>query len=276
MIGMESKEEGNAKSKEEKNKRDIDITNPIALQLLEQKRKVREALKGIKHKIGVYSAKGGVGKTTIAVNLAFALKELGFSVGILDADIDCPNLTFFVGLNNFKQEGYPLKPGLVENVKVISTAMLMEDAKKPIIWRGPLIAKMINEFLLNTDWGELDYLVIDLPPGTSDAPLSIMQSLDLDGFVLVTTPQHIASINAIRSGGMAKRLGVSLLGVIENMSDGSGKEGMDVASTLNCEFLGCVKNEKIFNELSDKGRIPVLEESAIREEFVNIAKKLIG
>jgi len=253
-----------------------DITNPIILQLLEQKRKVKEAMKGVKHKIGIYSAKGGVGKTTISINIAYALQSLGFSVGILDADIDCPNLTLFLGVNYRYNESYPLKPVDVKGAKVISTAMFIDDVKKPIVWRGPLIAKMINEFLQNTDWGDIDYLIVDLPPGTSDAPLSIMQSLDLDGFVLVTTPQHIASTNAIRSGIMAKRLGVSLLGVIENMSKGTGKGGAEVAGALDCTMLGKIMLDEKFNELSDSGRIPVLEDSTIKEEFTAIAKKLIN
>ncbi|MCL4374030.1 MAG: Mrp/NBP35 family ATP-binding protein [Candidatus Marsarchaeota archaeon] len=251
-----------------------DITNPIMLQLLEQKRRVKEALKGVKHKIGVYSAKGGVGKTTVSVNLAYALNMLGFKVGLLDADIDCPNITMFLGIDQKYDESYPLKPVDVNGVKVISTAMFIDDIKKPVIWRGPLIAKMINEFLQNTKWEELDYLIVDLPPGTSDAPLSIMQSLDLDGFVLVTTPQHIASTNAIRSGRMAKRLGIALLGVIENMSDGSGNGKMEVSGALECEVLGSVmKNEK-FNYFSDRGTVPVVNDESIKEEFLGIAKKL--
>ncbi|MEM0149894.1 MAG: P-loop NTPase [Candidatus Micrarchaeaceae archaeon] len=267
--------QGTNEGKKAGNDKAIDITNPIALQLLEQKKKVKEAMKGVKHKIGIYSAKGGVGKTTIAVNMAYALHGMGFSVGILDADIDCPNITMFLGINSRYGESYPLKPIEVKGAKVISTAMFMDDIKRPVIWRGPLIAKMINEFLQNTEWGNLDYLVVDLPPGTSDAPLSIMQSLDLDGFVLVTTPQHIASTNAIRSGMMAKRLGVALLGVIENMSDGKDNGGAEVAGALGCAMLGRIMANSRFNELSDAGRIPVLEDAGIKSEFVAIAKRLV-
>ncbi|MGC8687644.1 MAG: P-loop NTPase [Candidatus Micrarchaeia archaeon] len=252
----------------------VDITHPSFLKVLDQKKRVKDALKGIKHKIGIYSAKGGVGKTTVSVNLAFALKEMGYSVGILDADVDCPNLTLFLGVESRRDESYPLQPLEVKGAKVISTAMYLDDIKRPIIWRGPVIAKMIGEFLENTEWGSLDYLIIDLPPGTSDAPLSIMQLLDLDGFVLVTTPQHIASVNAIRSGNMAKRLGIAILGVVENMSAGEPMGGKEVADALGCEMLGTIGKSDKFNEMSDKGIIPVLEDSSIKEVFVGIASKL--
>ncbi|MGC8670083.1 MAG: P-loop NTPase [Candidatus Micrarchaeia archaeon] len=251
----------------------IDISNPIILQLLEQKKRVKEAMNGVKHKIGIYSAKGGVGKTTLSVNIAYALKLLGFSVGILDADIDCPNVMAFLGINERYSDKYPLKPVDSNGVKVISTGMFIEG-NKPVIWRGPLIAKMISEFLQNTEWGDLDYLIVDLPPGTSDAPLSIMQTLDLDGFVLVTTPQHIASINAIRSGMMAKRLSVSLLGVVENMSNGKGDGGLEVASALGCPVIGKIMANNRFNELSDAGKVPTIEDENIKKEFMEIAKKI--
>jgi ATP-binding protein involved in chromosome partitioning len=180
---------------------------------------------------------------------------------------------------NIKQSGepsYPLKPLEKNGVKVISTAMFVDENKRPIIWRGPMVAKMLSEFLEMTEWGELDYLIIDMSPGTSDSPLSVMQLVELDGFVLVTTPQHIAAVNAARSGMMAKRLGVPMLGVVENMSDGEERGAKEVAETLKCEFLGAVKNDKNFDALSDLGRIPVSEDNGIKEEFIIIAKRLIN
>ena len=128
---------------------------------------------------------------------------------------------------------------------------------------------------MNTNWGELDYLIIDLPPGTSDAPLSIMQLLELDGFIIVTTPQHVAALNAIRSGLMAKRLNISLLGVVENMSYGEAKGAKEVAEALNTDVLGTIQANELFNELSDEGKIPVQENKEIKEEFISIANKLI-
>ncbi len=250
--------------------------HPSFLNTLRQKERVKAKLAGIKHKIGIYSAKGGVGKTTIAVNVAYALKEKGFKVGLLDADIDCPNVTMFLGINEKIETILPLKPVVKDGIKVASTAMVVDDIKKPIIWRGALITKMLGDFFENTDWGELDYLIIDLPPGTSDAPLTIMQLLDMEGFVIVTTPQKVAALNSIRSGLMAKRLGMAILGVVENMSDGKANENTaNVAKELGVEILGTVKNDDTFKHLSDEGKVPMLESNEIACEFRTIASKLI-
>jgi ATP-binding protein involved in chromosome partitioning len=252
------------------------VMHPSILKVIEQRKALKEKLSNIKHKIGVYSAKGGVGKTTVSVNLAYTLHAMGYRVGLLDVDVDCPNITMFLGITGSFSDEYPLRPVDKDGVKVLSTAMFVDDAKKPIIWRGPMIGKMVREFFENTEWGDLDYLIMDLPPGTSDAPLSIIQLLDLDGFLLVTTPQHIASINTIRSGMMAKRLGVSLLGVVETMSDGAPKGAKEVADAMNCDILGLIRNDRKFGELSDRGLIPVKEDDAIREEFIRITKKITG
>ncbi len=257
-------------------KAEVNVVHPSIFNVVKQRQRIKEKLSGIRHKIGVYSAKGGVGKTTVAVNLAFTLKEMGYKVGLLDADIDCPNLHLFLGIKDAGVPEYPLKPLDKDGVKVISTAMFVDEAKRPIIWRGPMVAKMLAEFLEATDWGELDYLILDCSPGTSDSNLSIMQLLDMDGFVLVTTPQHIAAINAVRSGMMAKRLGVAVLGVVENMSDGSVTGGKEVSEALKCELLGAIKSSQNFGRLSDSGKIPVFEDSEIKEEFLIIAKRLIS
>lgn len=250
--------------------------HPSILKVIEQKKRVRERLSRIRHKIGIYSAKGGVGKTTTAVNMAYALKGMGYRVGLLDADVDCPNLTMFLGIKDILTGDYPLRPVEKDGVKVLSTAMFTDDVKRPIIWRGPMIGKMIAEFFENTEWGELDYLILDLPPGTSDAPLSIIQLLDLDGFVIVTTPQHISATNAIRSGGMARRLGAAVLGVIENMSDGEGRGGKEVADALQSEVLGTVPFNPKFNEFSDRGLVPVVEDENIKNQYVEIVKRIMS
>ncbi|MDE1874157.1 MAG: P-loop NTPase [Candidatus Micrarchaeota archaeon] len=255
---------------------EVNVVHPSIFNVVKQRQRIKEKLSGIKHKIGVYSAKGGVGKTTVAVNIAFTLRDMGFKVGLLDADIDCPNLHLFLDIKNAGEPVYPLKPLEKDGVKVISTAMFVDEAKRPIIWRGPMVAKMLSEFLEMTEWGELDYLILDCSPGTSDSNLSIMQLLDMDGFVLVTTPQHIAAINAIRSGMMAKRLGVSVLGVVENMSNGKTGGGKEVADALKCDLFGEIKSSNIFNTASDSGKIPVSEDSEIKEEFIRITKRLIS
>ena len=244
--------------------------------VLQQKQRVKENLSGIKHKIGVYSAKGGVGKTTVAINLAYALSSRGLRVGLLDADIDCPNVTMFLGMDERMDPHAPLKPPAKEGVKVVSTAMLVDEVKKPIIWRGPLISKMVSDFLEHTDWGELDYLVIDLPPGSSEVPLTTMQLLDLDGFIIVTTPQKIAGINSIRSGLMAKRLGAHILGIVENMSDGRPSGSTEeVARYLGAELLGCIKKDERFNTSSDSGIVPVLAYEDLKDGFDEVVNRLL-
>jgi len=250
--------------------------HPSFAGVIRQKETIKEKLSGIKNKIGVYSAKGGVGKTTVSVNLAVTLSKMGYSVGLLDADIDCPNVPMFMGIGERMDiSGFPLKPLEKYGIKVASTAMIVDDAKKPIIWRGALIAKMLGDFFENTDWGKLDYLIIDLPPGTSDSPLSIMQLLDMKGFVLVTTTARISAVNSVRSGLMAKRLGKAVLGVVENMSEGKESENSRyVAQTLGTEVIGIVRMRKEIAELEDAGKIPVLEDEGILKEFEAIAKRI--
>lgn len=250
--------------------------HPSFARVIAQREELKKKLSGIKHKIGVYSAKGGVGKTTVAVNLAYTLSKMGKSVGLLDADIDCPNLPMFLGLEEkIDTSSMPFKPIVKNGVKVASTAMVLDEVRKPVIWRGPMITKMLGELFENTDWGELDYLVIDLPPGTSDSPLTIMQVLDLDGFVIVTTPQKIAGINSMRSGLMAKKLSVALLGVVENMSSGTHSESTaEVLKVLDSELLGTVKYDTAFNTMSDLGVVPSTKEGRASDEFGAIAKKI--
>lgn len=250
--------------------------HPSFLKVIQEREELKKKLSNIKHKIGVYSAKGGVGKTTVAVNMAYTLSSLGYRVGLLDADIDCPNVTFFVGYETVAMQDYPLHPIERNGVKIISTAMFFDDASKPIIWRGPILVKMLKEFFADTEWGELDYLIIDLPPGTSDAPLSIMQLLTLDGFILVTTPQRIAAINTIKSGNMIKRFGVPLLGVVENMSNGTPRGAREVSTVLGCDMLGNVELNPKLGELSDSGKVAVLEDAETKQAFINIVKKLIN
>ncbi len=248
--------------------------HPSFARVLNQKQQIKEKLSNIKHKIGIYSAKGGVGKTTVAVNLAYSLKEMGFRVGLLDADVDTPNVAMFLGMHGMHEVAYPLVPVDRHGVKILSTAMFIDESTKPIIWRGPMVAKMITEFFDNATWGDLDYLILDLPPGSSDAPLSIMQLLEMDGFILVTTPQHIAAVNAIRAGRMIKRMGISILGVVENMSQGEPKGAQEVAKELGCEVLGTITHDNKFSALSDSGIVPVMVDHALKVQFTSIAERI--
>jgi ATP-binding protein involved in chromosome partitioning len=207
----------------------------------EAKRALSRHLRKIKTKIGVYSAKGGVGKTTVAVNLAVYLAGQGFNVGLLDADIDTPNAANVIGGGDVPNvSDGRIQPAENWDVKVVSMSHFQEKEDEAIIWRGPMIHNALNQFLQMTDWGDLDFLVVDMPPGTSDAPLTVMQTLQMDGFVAVTTPQTLAGLDARRSINMIKKLNVEVLGVVENYTGdvfGSGA-GKALADDMGLTYFG--------------------------------------
>ena len=207
----------------------------------EQRRAISRSLGKIKTKIGVYSAKGGVGKTTVAVNLAAFLVREGYAVGLLDADIDTPNAPEVLGAGAPPDSADGrIVPAEAFGVKAVSMSYFQQNPDEAIIWRGPMIHNAINQFLQMTDWGELDFLVVDMPPGTSDAPLTVMQVLAMDGFVVVATPQSLAALDAKRSINMIRKLNVEVLGVVENYTGdvfGSGA-GRELADSLDLPFLG--------------------------------------
>ncbi|MCE5330047.1 Mrp/NBP35 family ATP-binding protein, partial [bacterium] len=184
--------------------------------------KLKKNLSGVKKKFIVLSGKGGVGKTTVAVNLAYALALKNYKVGLLDVDIHGPNIAKMLGIDDALFEGDDLKmPAfkVLENLKIMSMAFLLKSQDTPIIWRGPLKMKIIKEFLEDINWGELDYLIIDSPPGTGDEPLSVIQLItDLTGAIVVTTPQEVAILDARKSIEFVRQLSVPFIGLIENMS----------------------------------------------------------
>ena len=234
----------------------------------EQRRKVGENLGRIKNKIAVYSGKGGVGKTTIAVNLAVLLAQRGHSVGLLDADIDCPNVIRMLHMHSgpTSDDDGKIIPAEKHGVKVMSMGFFQKNELEAIIWRGPMIHNAINQFLELTNWGDLDYLVVDLPPGTSDAPLTIMQVLKLDGFVVVTTPQDLSFVDAVRSINMIRKMNVNILGVVENMSGeifGQGA-GEAISDRLKIDFLGRFELHRAFSDMSAP---VVLRDESIRKTF---------
>ena len=239
----------------------------------EQKRAIASALSQIKHKVGVYSGKGGVGKTTVAVNLAVTLAMEGAKVGLLDVDIDCPNVVRALKISEppLVAEDKRMLPPERFGVKVMSMGFFQENEEEAIIWRGPMVHNAINQFLQSTDWGDLDYLVIDLPPGTSDAPLTIMQALDMDGFVVVTTPQELAAIDAKRSINMIRKLKVEVLGVVENFSGeifGSGA-GEKLAKEMDLSFLGRLEMRA---EYRDTSKPTVLNDNTVLDEYRQIVE----
>jgi len=251
-----------------------------------QKRReiIKSNMKKIKYKIAVMSGKGGVGKTTVAINLAISLAKSKINAGkdnkvaILDADIDCPNVNKFMGIEkklSIKNE--KIIPIEKYGISVVSFASLQEREDQPIIWRGPMLSKAIMELLEQVEWGELDYLIIDLPPGTSDASLTIMQELVPDGIIIVTTPQDVAVVDAKKSANMAKELDIHVLGIIENMSGeifGSGG-GEKAATDIGIRFLGRLKLDAEIARCAEKKKPFVLEQSKSTEEFKNIVNTIV-
>jgi ATP-binding protein involved in chromosome partitioning len=174
---------------------------------------------GVKNIIAVASGKGGVGKSTVSVNLAVALAQAGASVGLLDADITGPNIPLMLGVDGQPRASADNKITPLERhgVKVISIQFFVPEGQ-PIVWRGPLVGGAIQQFLRDVDWGELDYLVIDLPPGTSDAQLTLAQAVPISGTVLVTTPQEVSLSDVTKALAMLKRMSVPVIGIVENMT----------------------------------------------------------
>ncbi len=189
---------------------------------MKRKMAISEMGKTINHKIMVLSGKGGVGKSTVATGLALSLAQQGLKVGLLDIDITGPNVPKMMGLSGrrLNVEAGRIHPAQGHlGVKVISMAFLLEDEDTPVVWRGPIKLGAIQQFIGDVEWGQLDYLIIDFPPGTSDEPLTVAQNLpDIDGMVIVTTPQDVALLDSRKSITFANSLKVDVIGVIENMS----------------------------------------------------------
>ncbi|MDC7226209.1 MAG: Mrp/NBP35 family ATP-binding protein [Spirochaetales bacterium] len=236
---------------------------------IEQDKRLAERMKLVKHKIVVMSGKGGVGKSTLSVNIARALAEKGYKVGLMDTDIHGPNVAKMLGMEDellYQNDDGIEAPVAGENLKVVSLAMAGNDVDSPIVWRGPLKMGFIKQLLADVNWGELDFLVVDSPPGTGDEPLSVCQLIpEIDGSVIVTTPQDVAVLDSRKSINFSKQLNVPVLGVVENMSGfvcpdcgathylfGNGG-GEKAAAELEVPFLGRVPIDPKMMEAQDKG-----------------------
>ncbi len=175
----------------------------------------------IKNIIAIMSGKGGVGKSTVTSLLACSLRNSGYSVGILDGDITGPSIPKVFGINNRRAGGneQAVDPVVTSTgIKVMSINLIVDDEESPVVWRGPIVANMVKQFYTDVNWGELDYLLIDLPPGTGDVPLTIMQSFDIDGMVVVSSPQDLVKLIVKKSIHMSEMLKMPMLGIVENMS----------------------------------------------------------
>ncbi|MCH8300276.1 MAG: Mrp/NBP35 family ATP-binding protein [Candidatus Marinimicrobia bacterium] len=248
-------------------------------------------IEGVKQTIAVASGKGGVGKSTVASNLAICLSKLGHSVGLLDCDVYGPSVPTIMGTNEKPGIGAGRKiiPLEKHGIKLMSLGLLLDD-EAPVIWRGPIVAKLITQFIDDITWGDIDYLVMDLPPGTGDVQLTLAQKVKLTGAVIVTTPQDLALLDADKGAAMFRQVNAPVLGIVENMSTflcphceeetdifGSGG-GAREALKLKVPFLGKVPIESIVRESGDDG-IPVVinaPESASAKAFMEITERVIS
>jgi ATP-binding protein involved in chromosome partitioning len=229
-----------------------------------------ELIPDVKNIIAVASGKGGVGKTTIAVNLALALARSGAKTGLLDADVYGPSVPLMLGAEEVPQVlNNKIQPPTVEGIKVISMGFFYEQSQQAGIYRGPIVSGIVKQFLTDVQWGSLDYLIIDLPPGTGDAPLTMAQTIPVTGIIIVTTPQDVAMNVAVKALGMFSKLNVPIVGVIENMSyfqcphcserinifgEGGGQK---ISEKFDIPFLGEIPLFPQIMEGSDKGK-PVI------------------
>lgn len=220
---------------------------------------LQENLQKIKNKIVVLSGKGGVGKSTVSVNLAYALTLSGYKVGIIDVDIHGPSVVKMTGIEGkmltAKHDNRPEPVAVVDNLYVMSVGSIIEHPDDPIIWRGPMKMGVIKQFLQDIDWPELDYLVVDCPPGTGDEPLSIIQLLGhVDGSIIVSTPQDVAFLDARKTINFCKKLDVKILGLVENMAGFRCPKCGEIVDIFKSG--GALKAAKDF-ELDIIGNIPI-------------------
>ena len=254
--------------------REVTSTDPIA---------------DVRNVILVMSGKGGVGKSTVATNLALALRRVGSRVGLLDADMYGPSLPTMLGIQGqpVSKDGQKIQPLQRFGLKLMSIGFLLEDPRQAVVWRGPMLHGALQQFISDVDWGELDYLVMDLPPGTGDVALTLAQKVRVTGAVIVTTPQEVALQDVYKSVSMCKKLNVPVLGVVENMSffvDSAGVKqelfgsggGQKIAEFSEAPLLGQVPIDPLVRQWGDKGT-PIVQAapaSSAGQAFTAIADAL--
>ncbi len=260
----------------------------------EQEKNIEETLSKIENRLLVFSGKGGVGKSTVATNLGLALSEKGKQVGLLDVDIHGPNLAKMLGVEGKRMVASSAKKiqpvPITKNLRLVSMAFLLESPDLPVIWRGPLKMKVIQQFLGDVDWGKLDWLIIDSPPGTGDEPLSVAQLIPATGAIIVTTPQDVSILDSRKAVTFARKLNLNVVGIIENMSglicphcgrkielfkEGGGEK---TAKEMGVPFLGRVPIDPKIVQSSDSGKAFILEnpESEASKAFMRVVEKIIN
>ncbi|MFX1396305.1 MAG: Mrp/NBP35 family ATP-binding protein [Promethearchaeota archaeon] len=261
----------------------------------EREENIKKNLNNIKYKLVVISGKGGVGKSTVSTNLAMRLASMGYKTGILDVDITGPNVAKMLGIDPQtkprispdKNRFYPINGPL--NLKVMSMAFLLPDQDSPVVWRGPIKMTAVRQFLGEAEWGNLDFLICDLPPGTSDETLDILQLIPDENVIIVSTPQEVALMDARKTISMAQKMQRSVLGIIENMAgfkctkcgffiDIFGRGGAEkAAKDFNIELLGKIPFEKEIGQQADKGFPFIIKnpESESSKSFKTIIDRII-
>ena len=247
----------------------------------------KKPINGTKFTIAISSAKGGVGKSTFATNLALALKKIGCKVGILDADIYGPSIPKMFGINEKpKSDGQKLEPIVKYDIQCMSIGFLT-DEKTPMIWRGPMVTSAIKTFTQQVNWKNLDFIIVDMPPGTGDTQLTFSQGIEMNGAIIVSTPQEVALLDVKRGIKMFDKLGVKILGLIDNMCSFTGDDGKKyaifgeggvkrTAEEFNKEFLAEIPIDSDVGKFGDQGK-PIVESnpnSKISQIYINLAKKI--
>jgi len=241
----------------------------------------------IKHVIGVVSGKGGVGKSMVTSSLAVLMSKMGYKVGILDADITGPSIPKSFGINSkVYQNELGILPAETKNgIKIMSINLLLEDKEAPVLWRGPVIAGAVKQFWHDVVWGDLDYLFVDCPPGTGDVPLTVFQSIPLDGAVIVTSPQDLVSMIVKKAYNMANMMNIPVLGIVENMSSvicpecktefkifGSGSDS--IAEELGLDLLGKMPIDVDLAKAVDNGSFELYDNVFLKPAAEAIDKKI--
>ena len=254
--------------------------------MMQQNQKIEERMGKIKNKIAVASGKGGVGKSLVSGLLASYLAKEGFKVGLLDADITGPSIPRMFGVTEMPVQGNDgiVPPITKEGIRVMSLSLVLHDNSSAVIWRGPMVANAVRQFMSDIEWGELDYLIVDLPPGTSDSPLTVMQSMNLNGMVVVTSPQQLAFEIVRKAISMSQTMKVKVLGLVQNMAyavcpkcgenfELFGKnEGENLAKLAGVPYLGSIPLDPDISKLADNGEIGSYEKDYVKSIVDNMLK----
>lgn len=243
-------------------KKDVHEDDPIT----QEKKRLYESIKHIPQRVGIHAGKGGVGKTFLSTQLALLLTQQGKKVGLLDADVDCPNVPSAYNLQEDMLIGddNKLQPVIYKGVRIASTGF-MQQADESLIIRGPIKHRLLTDFIEKTAWGELDVLLFDFPPGTSDVPLSAMQVANLTGLIIITTPQKEALQDARRAVHMARKIGTPILGLVENMAGPIFGENTvtNLAKELDLEILAKIPLSQKTREQAEKGELAISKDTKI-------------